>query len=85
MFRGERTPFFFIRIGRGFALRLRDRFLDFADGLAAPDGKLRGVGKFFLQQKFLGHFQAVAAKGGIFLFGQNVARVIMFTVAAESK
>ena len=56
MFRGQRAPFFLIRIGRGFALRLRHGFLDFADGLAAPDGDLRGVGKFFFQQKILGDF-----------------------------
>ena len=56
VFRGERAPFFFIRIGRGFALRLRHGFLDFTNRLAAPHGKLCGVGKFFLEQKIFGDF-----------------------------
>ena len=85
MFGGQRTPFFLIWIGRGLALRLRDGLLDFADGVAAPDGQLRGIGKFFIQQKFLSHFQAVATKRRIFLFGRNVAGVVVFAVAAEAE
>ena len=36
---------------------------------SGKDSELGVVGQFILQQKFLGHFQAVAAKCGIFLFG----------------
>src|ERR1035437_999825 len=83
VFGGNRRPVFRKRVGRGFALNLGDGFLDFADGLAAPDGNLRGIGVFILQQKFLGDFQTVASERGIFQLGDNVVRVVMFAVAAE--
>src|ERR1035437_7774731 len=48
VFGGNRRPVFRKRVGRGFALNLGDGVLDYADGLAAPDGNLRGVGVFIL-------------------------------------
>ena len=66
MFGRNRGPFFRERIGRGFALDFGDGFFDFADDFAAPDGELRGVRPFILQQKFLGDFQAVASERRIF-------------------
>ena len=64
-------------------MNLRNSFFDFADGLAAPDGDLRGVGKFILQQEFLGYFQAVASERRIFQFRINVAGIVVFAVAAK--
>jgi hypothetical protein len=66
VFGRNRGPVFRERVRRGFALNFGNGVFDFADGLAAPDGDLRGVGKFISQQKFLGDFQTVASERGIF-------------------
>jgi hypothetical protein len=59
---GERVPFFGGRVGGGFALDLREGGLDFLERLVVPSRQLCGIGKFFLQQKFFGDLQAVAAQ-----------------------
>src|SRR6266478_6143907 len=82
VFRCQRAPILFVRIGAGFAPDLRDGFFDGLCRLAPPLGQRGVIGPVLFAQTKFRLPQAIVANSGRLQFSVYVARVVMLAVAA---